>query len=298
MVDPKLTTLLVLVRLENYTKTAKELNLTQPAITHHIKQLEQDYQITIFHRQGRNLLLTTQGEILVKFARRAVALEENCQMALLDAKSSVRRFSIGVTTTLSESIVPQVFALYCQRHPETKIVLLTETLQNIVVKLKMYELDWAIVEGSIPQRHYSSILLDTDELCLAVSPQHSLAARSSVTLEELRTEKFILRSIHAGTRYLFESALNQHGLSISDLDVLIEIDNVSTIKELVASNLGVTVIARSALREEIIDQRLVALSIENLSLQRQINMVYYRDFTHTEVLDEIKQIYDSLPNKR
>ena len=80
----------------------------------------------------------------------------------------------------------------------------TDTIHHIYDKLKSYELDVAIVEGNITSPDYKSILLDTDYLCLCVSPHHPLAGRSSVSLQEIKEEKFILRSKTAGTRLLFE----------------------------------------------------------------------------------------------
>ena len=147
------------------------------------------------------------------------------------------------------------------------------------------------MEGALPKGEYTSVLLDTDYLCLVVGPNHPFARRNSVSLQEIKRERFILRSQAAGTRTLFESHLRGQGEDISALNIIIETDNITTIKELVSSGLGVTIMAHSACQEEAQSGRLVLVPIENMNMPREINMVYQNDFSHTEVLDEILRIY-------
>ena len=293
MVDPKIKTLLTLVEIGNYTKTAQQLSLTQPAVSHHVRQIEEEYGIKVFHSGKKNLLLTKEGEVLVKHAKRIMAIEQKLVHALEDSKNSVRRYNVGTTITVGEYVVSQLFITYCNEHPGSHINIITDNLNNILVKLESYELDWAIVDGNVPDDGFESILLGTDKLCLVVSPDHPFAKRESVTLEELKNEKFILRSPNAGTRMLFESYLVSHSEDIRSFNILIEIDNINTIKELVYSNLGVTVMSHSACRDEEERGRLVTVPVVNFNVTREINLIYHHSFKGTEVLDEIREIYDT-----
>lgn len=293
MIDPKIKTLLALVECGNYTKTAKQLALTQPAITHHIMLLEEEFGIKIFYKNRRQLVPTPEGEVLIKYARRAYALSENLRQALSDVRSQVKSLTLAITPTAQNNIVPHLFAKYCNEHPNVHINIITDNINNIYSKLKMYEADLAIIEGNITAPHFTSILLDTDSLCAAVSVNHPLAKKQSVSLSELRNENFILRSSSAGTRSLFESHLISQNLSIHDFNVIMEIDSVVVIKELVASNMGVTIISKNACRKEVQKKKLVTLPIENMTMVREINMVYYREFRHPEILRDIQAIYTS-----
>ena len=296
MLDNKTHTLLTLIHVGSYTKTAKVLSLTQPAVSHQVKQLEQEYGIQLFHSSRKGLKLTPEGEILVRYARRMATLDENLRQAIEDSRKRIRRFTVGITTTLGEYLVSQIFMQYCQEYPDVNINIVTDTISSIYEMLSLYQLDLAIVEGSIPNissKDYTSALLDTDSLCLIVSPKHEFATRKSVSLAELKGEKFILRSSSAGTRTLFETHLLKQNESIENFNILIETDNISTIKELVASNLGVTIMAHSACQEETLSGKLVEVPIENMNMRREINIVYHRDFTHTEVLEDIFRIYNT-----
>lgn len=294
MFDQKAKTLLTLVNEGSYTKAAKALSLTQPAVSHHIHQLEEDFGIQIFYKSKRELKLTPEGTVLVKYARRAVAIYNNARQAIEDSRKTIRRFSVAITPTAGENLIPQTLAIYCNENPEIHINIFTDTIKNIYERLKSYETDIAIVEGRIDDPSLTSVLLDTDYLCLAVSPSHRLAKRSSVDLNDLKNEKFILRSKQANTRALFEHYLANRSENIKNLNIMMEIDNVATIKDLVAQDLGITVIAHSACREEERIGRLAVVPIENSSMVREINMVIHRDFSHPDVLDSLRRIYNAL----
>nr|WP_122013670.1 LysR family transcriptional regulator [Maliibacterium massiliense] len=294
MIDRRIYTLLALVQSGSYTKTAQMLNMTQPAVSHQVKQLEQDYNIKLFYSDKKELKLTAEGAILIKYARRAVAIAHSAQQAIEDNKRSVERFSIGITPTATEYLLPQVMAMYCNEHPRTHINIATDSINNIYNRMKAYELDLAIVEGVIPDANYTSVLLDTDYMCLAVSPRHRFAKRKSVSMEEMKHERFILRSAGAGTRELFEDYLKRHGDTLDNFNIIIEIDNVTTIKELVTLDLGITIIAHSACREDEQTGRLAVVPIENARMVREINMVHHKDFNHPEILDDLRRLYNSV----
>lgn len=294
MFDNKSKTLLALVAAGSYTKAAEKLSLTQPAVSHHIRQLEEEFGVQIFYKNKKELKLTPEGEILVKYARRAAAIYHTAKQAIEDSRTKIKHLVIDITPTASENLIPQALALYCNQNTDTRITICTDTIKNIYDKLKSYEVDIAIVEGNIPDSNLTSVLLDTDYLCLAVSPKHPFAGRSGVKLEELKSERFILRSRGANTRVLFENYLTGRQDSIRNFNVIMEIDNVATIKELVSQNLGITVIGHSACREDELAGRLAVVPIENSGMIREINMVHHKDFTHTEFFDEFRHIYNSL----
>lgn len=233
---------------------------------------------------------------MLRYARRMAALDENLRQAIEDSRKRIRRFTVGVTKTVGEYLVSQIFRQYCEEYPDVNINIVSDTIGSIYEMLSLYQMDLAIVEGSagdVPSRDYTSMLLDTDTLCLIVSPKHEFARRESVTLEELKKEKFILRSASAGTRTLFEKHLFKLNENIANFNILIETDNISTIRELVASNLGVTVMAHRACQDEVASGKLVEVPIENMNMRREINIVYHRDFNHPEILEDILRIYNA-----
>lgn len=291
MIDTKIDTLIAVCEERNFTKAAEKLSLTQPAVSQHIRQLEENLGIKIFNRTEKNIKLTNEGEIALKYAKRMKMLYQNLFHAISDEKAHVKRWTVGVTPTAENNIISAVFAKYCNENSGVHITIITDSIKNLYMKLKIYEIDIAIIEGKIIDKNFKSIMLDTDNLALIVANEHPLAKKNIVTLNELKEEKFILRLPNSGTRSLFESFLHSNNESIENFNIILEVDNISTIKELVQMNMGVSILARSACTDELKKNKLKVLSVENLSLIREINIVYHQDFEHINVLNDIIQIY-------
>ena len=293
MIDDKLKTLLTIVRTGGFTKAAEARSLSQPAVSYHIRQLEEENHIKIFYDNKKTPVLTPEGEVLVKYAQRLDNLSQTARQALIDVKRSLRHFTVGITATVGESLVARVFAAYCGSHPATRVSIVTAPADDLYEKLLSYELDLAIVEGSVPLKRCKTTLLDMDYLSLIVAPEHPFAREKSVTLEQLKKERLIMRPEGADTRKMFESSLIRHQSNLRDFNIILEIDNPNVIKDLVVSNLGVSVMAHSAFRTEEAAGRLVSLPIADIKMVREINILYQDDFGHTEVVEEIKRIYDT-----
>lgn len=292
MIDPKLVTLLTVNELNSFTKAAQKLSLTQPAASQHVRQLEKELGVTIFVRGEGNLKLTSEGEIVIKYAKRIVSLYQNLQQSLRDERRHARKITVGITHTSESNIMVEVLAKYSSFSEGTRITIISDAINNLYMKLKTYEIDLAIVEGRITDPNFNSVMLDTDSLILAVSNKNPLSKKSMVTLNELKKENLILRLPDSGTRNLFISHLESNNVSLDEFNVILEVDNVATIKDLVRRDFGVSILARSACANELKKGKMAGLPIENLSMTREINMVYHKDFEHTDLLQNIMRIYN------
>jgi len=293
MIEPKLYTLLKVYETKSFTKAAQMLNLTQPAVSQHIKSIEDELGIKIFNRTQNDLKLTPEGEIIIKYARRMTTLYKNLQVAIEDAKKQVKRVVVGVTPTVENNfIMSYVFSKYLNSKDNVHIRIISDSIKNLYSKLKTYEIDFAIVDGKMRDQDFASLLLDTDYLVLAVANDNPLSKKSIVNLLDLRKEKFILRLPGSGTRSLFEAHLQTNNLSIEDYNVVFEADNISTIKDLVSKNVGVSILAKSACLEDVSSKKFKIIQIENVSMLREINIIYHHDFPHTDMIKDIVDIYN------
>ena len=291
MLDPKLDTLLLVAEKRNFTRAAQALSLTQPAVSHHISQLEQELGVRLFVRENGDLMLTPEGETVLRYVRRMKALEKKMAEELQEAGRRLTRLRIGITHTAESSIVAEVLARYTNENPGISITIVTDNINNLYDMLENFELDLAVVEGRSTRPELSALMLDTDYLVCVLANTHPLSRSSMITLDEIRQEKLILRLPNSETRVRFESALAAIGESIADFQVILEVDNVATIKDLIRKNLGISILARSACMDELRKGKLTALPIENLSMTRETNLVYHRDFAHKETLQDILALY-------
>ena len=204
-------------------------------------------------------------------------------------KAELRALDSLILKCAEASRVPAGGALAVDRDVFSEKI--TDTIKNLYDLLDQYELDLAIVEGKPPEGEMNGLLLDTDYLVCVVCNESPLAKKSMVTLSDIRKEKMILRLPGSGTQNLFVSHLESIGMSIDEFNVALEVDNIATIKDLIRKNMGISILAHSACMDELRKGKITALPIENLSMVRQINILYHKDFPHTETLQAITKLY-------
>lgn len=292
MVDQKIYTLLAVEECRNFTKAASRLSITQPAVSQHIRALEQELGVRIFDRINGKLLLSHQGEAVVNYAKKEVALYSNLLKKLSDNAAEMDHLTVGITHTAESNPIAETLAKYCAQRGSISIKMITDTVSNLCTMLKSYELDIAIIEGRIADPAIHHLLLDTDYLVLAVATDHPFAKKSMVTLEELKQERMILRLPDSGTRNLFQAHLESNNMSLDEFNVILEVDNMATIKDLIRRNLGVSVLARSVCLDELKKGKIAVLPVENLSMTREINVAYNNDFTQFDMLHDIVRFYN------
>ena len=293
MIDTKVISLLMVDETKNFTRAAQRLNLTQPAVSQHIRMLEEELGVKLFIRTPNELKITKEGKIVCKYAKRMMALSKNLSDDLKNERSLIKSLTVGITHTAESNASAEALANYASEHDNMKIKLITDTQANLIAKLKNYEIDLAIIEGTITNPSLKSIMLDTDSLVLALAPNHPLAKRNSIRIEDLKKEKMIIRSRTSSTRGLFQSSIESQNMHIEEFNIIMEIDNIQTIKDLVRRGFGVSVLARSACMDEYYKNKIALLPIEGLSMIREINLVYQQDFDHDEVLKDIVLSYNN-----
>ena len=204
MIDIRIKTLLAVVEQGSFTKAAKQLSLTQPAISHHISALESELDKKIFVRGKNELKLTPDGELIVKYARRMNVLNDKLQGELAGGDRRLSSVRIGITHTAESNLITEVLAKYGREGDGASITIITEPITNLYNMLENYELDLAIVDGKPSSKELRSLMLDTDYLVCVLANENPLAKHEMVTLRELRKEKMILRLPSSATRIQFE----------------------------------------------------------------------------------------------
>lgn len=297
MVDYRLLSLLKIVETGSFTKASGQLGLSQPAVSQHIRQLEEYWQVKIFEHAHNRFTLTPEGELIVRYAQRMAALSNNLKQALKNEKEQIHSLTIGITHTAESSAIIEALAAYTNNLDRLNLKILTNTTDNLYTMLRSFELDFAFVEGKIADPAFRYLMLDTDCLVLAVPPTHRLAKQTMISISQLKEERLILRLPNSNTRNLFSASLETQGLSIDDFNVAMEIDSIASIKDLIRRGFGVSILARSACMDEIKKEKLVVLSVENLSMMREINIVYLKGYEHLDFLNGIVKQYNEMKRK-
>ncbi len=291
MLSTRTKTLIAVADYRNFTKAASALCLTQPAVSHHISQLEDELGVSLFIRKKNGLELTPEGEIVVRYARRMNVLYNKLRKELTDIEKQPAKLCVGITHTAESNLTTEALARCSSEADGFSIMVVTDTINNLYNRLENYELDLAIVEGTGSPQSFSSLVLNTDFLVCVMSSENHLSGNAMITLSELRNEPMILRLPSSATRIQFDSELRNLGDAPENYNIILEVDNIATIKDLVKKNLGISVLPQSACQKEIRKGNLIALPIENLSMARETRIVYNKDFSRMDILQTITAAY-------
>ena len=294
MIDERLLSLYILSKEKNYTKTANTLNLTQPAISHHIKSLEKEYNQKLIVKKGKNLTLTPAGEILVQYYDKFKSLDVRMNEDITNINSLNKFIDIGITLTAGEYLIPSILNIITKSIPNISINFHTDNMEKIYKGVKNDVLDFAIIEGQFPKEtSINSFLLAEDEMILVTSPSHTFKNMKKINRLLLQKERLIVRERKSNTRTLIEEFLNNNGDSISRYNVMLELENINLIKELVSQNYGVSILPRSVCQQEIKKGKLIEVELEDFHIHRGIYIVYKNKCAYLNICQEIENVIAS-----
>jgi len=248
------------------TAAARSLNLTQPAVTLQLRNLEALAGLPLIQRTGEGMRLTDAGREVMALTERIEAALVDCEQTLdMIAGRSGGRISIGAVST-AKYFVPFAIAAFSKRHPKIDIVLQVGNREDIRQALRGYDLDIAIMGQPPPDVAVEKRLLGEHPHVVVAAADHWLAKDSGLAVVDLTYETFITRERGSGTRMLMEQFFQA-----SDLQPKIgmEMDSNETIKQAVIAGLGIAFISLHTVASELQDKRLVTLDIAGLPVMRQ-----------------------------
>ena len=224
MLDFRMNTFLTLCELGSYTKTAEALNITQPAVTQHIQRLEQEFGVSLFYHEGKQLRLTSKGEALFRFVLNVKAESLKMEAILKASDERKRRITFGATLSIGEYMMPEILAEYLKQHGDIHISMLVENTDTLMHKLQHGMIDFAFIEGSFHKGDYHYRLFSRERFIPVCSPNFPIS-KNKLSLSQLCNFPLIVREKGSGTRNILENALLEYNLTLKDFKVIQEIGN-------------------------------------------------------------------------
>lgn len=281
MIDFRLKTFLTLCKVLNYTKTAEILHITQPAVSQHIKYLEEDYNVKLFNYSGKTLSLTESGKILYDFLLAMDASSKRIKEKLSNPTNKNHPIIFGTTLTIGEYTMSYLLPKLLLDYPELNITMEVGNTENLLKKLANGEIDFTILEGHFDKSKYEAHFFSMEPFIGVCSPLHKFANKS-IHFEDIFQERLILREKGSGTRNIFEQILYEHNFTMNSCKKVIEIGNMGVIKNLVSKNLGITFLYREAVKKEIKEGDLVEINLSDFKVNREFNFVFLKNNLHHE----------------
>jgi DNA-binding transcriptional LysR family regulator len=253
------------------TLGAERLDISQPAVSKQVQELERFLRVRLFDRIGRRVYLSQAGELLADYASRLFALAQEAEQAMADVRAVGRgQLTIGASTTIGTYLLPGVVAEFWRRHPGIELLVRIENTEEVHRRLAARELDVALTEGFVEEEELDAEVFHRDELVVIASPSHRLAGRSRVSVSALREEPFILREPGSGTRAVEERALTRLKLPVQ---VVMALGSTEAIKRVVAEGVGLAIVSRLTVRTECAAGTLAVLPVAELHMPRPLHLV-------------------------
>ncbi len=270
----QLRAFVTLSRTGSYTHAARELHLTQSAISHSMKALEQDVGCKLLSIMGKKILLTQAGEQLLHHAEK-ILNEMSATRASLQqlGKWGVGRLRIGASTTACQYILPGVLREFKKSFPQYGIILEPDDTMDAIAALRENRIDLALGLEPAKEEQFEFHPLFSDELFFLCSPQHSWAKRKSIERDEIPKQNYVLYSRASYTFRMVEKYFREENMV---LNTVIELGSMEAIKELVKLDLGVCILAPWIARAELKEGSLVALPLGPRKLTRNWGVFHWR----------------------
>jgi DNA-binding transcriptional LysR family regulator len=273
--DSRLKIFYTTARLNSFTKAAQVLNLTQPAVTFQIKNLEDEFKTRLFNRDANKISLTQPGKILFRRAEKIISEYEKISSEIAKATGRLTgEIRIGVASLLGKYSLPKLIGHFKREYPDVEILMLVGNSGKLVQELKQHALDLVIVSEPLSAQRFIVKPFVDDELVVIVNPDHKWANRQHIEFKDLFEESIVDREEGSGTREVFYTFLHSKNASIKDLNVVMTMGSSEAVKSAVESGVAYGIVSKIAVSREIDMGLLKQIKIKDAILKRKFLLVY------------------------
>jgi len=263
-----------LARTGSFTLAAKELYLSQSAVSHSMKALEQDVGCRLLDRLGKKVLLTQAGEQLLHHAQKILSEMSQARESLRQlGKWGRARLRVGASTTACQYILPAVLREFKESFPQCLINVEPGDTPEAIALLRENRIDLALALQPKNEEKMEFVPLFTDELVFLMSPVHPWAAAGRVTREEIPRQYYVLYNKNSYTFRMVEEYFHEDDMV---LNTVMEFGSMEAIKELVKLSVGVSILAPWIAQKELRDKLLVSLPLGRRKLRRAWGILHWK----------------------
>lgn len=259
----ELKTFIAVVDFQNFTKAGESINLSQPSVSTHIKNLELYFNTKLINRsvKQKNIVITESGYLLYKKAKELLQMIESTKDELKSLEGDIKgHLRIGASLTIGEYILPKFLASFSNRYPGIEFELLIENTNHICDKVKNFTLDIGLIEGTVSSSEFNQNYFSEDRMVIACA-KNSDILDGEFSIDKLQNRNWIVREDGSGTREYLNMFLTTNKIITNNLLVL---GSNYAIKEAVKNNLGITIISNYVTEPAVINGELQTIELERI----------------------------------
>ena len=259
----------------SFSKAANDLNISQPAVTRHIKELEERYKTNLLERKGNKIYLTKAGEKVYNAFKEIAQQYRNLDFEIGQLHNSISgEFKIGASSTISQYVIPKVIASFHKRYPKIQIYLMNGNSFEMEKLLLDNQVDVALVENHSSQAgvRYKDFL--DDELIVVTGKNSVYAKRETITKDHLMQIPIVLREQGSGTLEVIKQVFSQQNINFENLNTLIHLGSTESIKNFLQDFDGLAIVSEKAVQNELFMKTLVKLKVTGFTIPRKFRLAY------------------------
>lgn len=280
-----LQTFYILAKAGSFSRTAAELGVSQPAVSIHIKALEDYFGTGLFEKIDKKFVLTEAGETLYFYAERILnLLDETTRSLSCFADLKCGSLSLGAASNVGVYILPSLLGSFKEKHPEIDIRVSIGNTRIIEQKILNGELDLGLVEARI--HNLADVIVKhwrNEKLILITSPKHPWVKLKRVKPSQLVDQLFITGERGSGTRHVLTAKLPS---VVNDLKIFLELGSTEAVKRAVERNLGISFVGESTVTRELKSGTLRAIQLNGPELSKELNIAYLKGKYLTPIMKE------------
>lgn len=265
-------------RVKSFSKAAKLLHLSQPAVSAQIHSIEDFYGAQLFKRSSSGVILTDIGEVVYNYAKEILKLHDNLEKevdSLLETEN--QKLIIGASSTIGNFALPCSIWSFKEKYPMVQMKLEIKNTETILSLLKEDKIHLALLEEEPLLGHLDNLVtkpVSDDELIIIAPAKDPWINKNSITLQELKKAPIIIREQGSGILTIFENILESWGLNLDQLNIMTEMGSIDAIKSTVEAGLALSISSRIAVRKEIRAGSIHPLTIEGKPIIIKYLIVY------------------------
>jgi DNA-binding transcriptional LysR family regulator len=257
----------------SFRKASETLHLSQPAVSQHVRALEEELGARLFDRNGNRVQLTDAGKLLLEYARKGAELAQKTRESIAEISGDLRgRLRIGASTTVAQYILPTMLGIFQTRHPNIKLSVVSGNTEDIVGRLADASIDVGMIEGPPLTREIHLEPFLEDSMILIAPVTADWVGISTISPADLANMPLLLREHGSGSRRVVEDELQASGLHLDQLNIAMELDSTEAIVSAVEAGLGVGFVSTWAVRKELSIGTVAQIYVKGLEVQRQFTL--------------------------
>jgi DNA-binding transcriptional LysR family regulator len=254
----------------SFHKAAKQLFLTQPAVTLQIKTLEDELGIRLFDRSGGHVSLTRQGTLLLRHAQKLAALASEAEQELAAAQGQLGgNLELGVSTTIAQYVLPRLIAAFLTENPRLQLSLHSGNTEEIVQLLLQDKVSIGLIEGPSREPGVRIEPFMQDELVLITPPDFE---SDRLSRDQLVASNLLMREQGSGSRHVVEGAMEKAGVALKSFKKVMDLDSTEAIKSAVEARLGIGFVSRWAIYKELELRALKVVQVDGFRVVRHFSL--------------------------